>query len=145
MRLWNLFAVLALVLAPAAVEADVVAVCGPSAGFSHAALATALVQSEAKVAMPLALWRDDKGFDLLLNWGERNQESLRAEGADILGNEFGSQLIHLVVVRAGSKNLEHFLFSFENDSPGELIWNGPSSSPAADEPLSYETTCIKAN
>jgi hypothetical protein len=145
MRPRHLFAALLLALSPAAVKAEVVAVCGTSVGYSHAAISTAALEPETAGAMPLALWRDAKGFDLLLNWGERDQHSLRAEGADIVGNELGSELIHLVVIRAGSHGLEHFLFSFENDSPGELIWNAPGDAAGAGELISHETTCLRAN
>ena len=146
MRFRNLLPALLLLLSPAALNAEVLAVCGVSAGYSKAALSAPLVEPEAAVAAPLALWRDAKGFDLLFNWGGQNQHSLRAEGADILGNELGNELVHLVVVRAGAHELEHFLFSFENDSSGELIWNGPDSTPGAhNEALSYEAVCVKPN
>jgi hypothetical protein len=144
MQLRHLFAAFALALLPEAVNAEVLAVCGAPTGYSNVAISTALAQPETAVGTPLALWRDAKGYDLLLNWGENDQRSLRAEGADITGDELGIQLIHVVVIRAGSKSLEHFLFSFEDDSPGELIWNAPSDAPgASDELASYETTCIR--
>jgi len=145
MRLRNLFPALLLALSSTAAKAEVLAVCGVSAAYSKAAISTSVVEPEAGAATPLALWRDATGFDLLLNWGERDQHSLRAEGADIVGNELGSELIHLVVIRAGSHGLEHFLFSFENDSPGELIWNAPGDAAGAGELISHETTCLRAN
>jgi hypothetical protein len=144
MRLGILFAAVLLASSLQSASAEVLAVCGGSAGYSQAALSTASVQPEGAVTMPLALWRDAKGFDLLLNWGKGNQQSLRAAGADIVGNELGSQLIHLVVIRPDSRGLEHFLFSFGNETAGELIWNSPSAA-AADDAASYETTCTKAN
>lgn len=145
MRLVVPFATVFFALSPRLASAEVLAVCGASAGYSQAAITTGSVHPDSAVTMPLALWRDAKGFDLLVNWGQNNQQSLRAAGADIVGNELGSQLIHLVVIRPDSHGLEHFLFSFENGSAGELIWNASSETPAADELTSYETACIKAD
>ena len=144
MRNGILFGAFLLALCPQVANAEVLAVCGSSAGYSQAAIETGSLQPDAAVAMPLALWRDAKGFDLLLNWGKGDQKSLRAAGADIVGNELGNQLIHLVVIRPDSQGLEHFLFSFENDSAGELIWNAPSAT-GADDAASYETTCTKTD
>ena len=40
----------------------------------------------------VALWRDDIGFDVLINWGETDQHSLRADGAQIIGAAPNSEL-----------------------------------------------------
>jgi len=146
MRRLFLAASLLLTLASASAGAEVVAVCGtPAAGLLSPAALQSAPDAEGAPSVPLALWRDANGFDLLLNWGEQSQHSLRAEGADIMGNELGSELIHLVVVRPGAHGLEHFVFSFADDAPGEMVWNAPGDAAASsDQVLSYETTCFKA-
>lgn len=145
MRRLLLSAALFFVFSPVAANAEVVAICGKSVGYANAAISAPVLGSEETVATPLALWRDAEGFDLLLNWGEPDQHSLRADGAEIIGNELGSELIHLVVIRLGTQGLEHFLFSLEEDSPGELIWNAPASKGQdSNGVLSYQTTCFKS-
>ena len=146
MRPRSLLAALVLVLSPAAAGAEVLAVCGAPTGYTNAVVSSALVRPVAGLGTPLALSHDAKGYDLLVNWGEKSQHSLRAEGADVQGDALGSELIHLVVIREGSHSLEHFLFSFEDeDGPGDLIWNAPSDAPGTGRELdSYETTCLKA-
>ena len=68
----------------------------------------------------IALWRDDDGFDVLMNWGETDQHSLRADGAQIIGAAPSSELVHLMVAH-GDGGLEHFLFSLDEDGSGELL------------------------
>ena len=48
----------------------------------------------------IALWKDDKGFDILVNWGKSDQHSLRADGAEILGMAPDPELVHLMVAQA---------------------------------------------
>src|ERR1041385_6931440 len=86
MKSISLLAALSLVLFTGAANAEVLAVCGTSGGYSNASISTGLAEPETAVAAPLALWHYAQGFDVLLNWGERNQQSLRAAGADIIGN-----------------------------------------------------------
>jgi hypothetical protein len=68
----------------------------------------------------IALWRDDKGFDILVNFGKRDQHSLRADGAQILGMAPDNELVHLMVAR-GDGGLEHFLFDLDANGAGELL------------------------
>jgi hypothetical protein len=144
MRALFFWPALLLTLFPVAARAEVLAVCGAAAAYSNAAISTALVEPVSAVVTPLALSRDATGFDILLNWGERNQHSLRADGGEILGSELGNELIHLIVIRPGAQGLEHFVFSLEDDAPGELIWNGASETPGRpNEPRSYEMPCFK--
>ena len=94
---------------------------------------------------PIALWRDSTGFDVLLNWGELNQRSLRAEGAEIIGNEVGAGSVHLIIARSETPSLEHFFFSVPDLRPGELVWS--AAKDANDENsavLTLEAVCVKA-
>jgi hypothetical protein len=68
----------------------------------------------------IALWQDDKGFDILMNFGKRDQHSLRAEGAQILGMAPDNELVHLMVAH-GDGGLEHFLFDLDEIGAGELL------------------------
>jgi len=68
----------------------------------------------------IALWKDDNGFDILVNWGKRDQHSLRADGAQILGMAPDPELVHLMVAH-GDGGLEHFLFSLDANGSGELL------------------------
>src|SRR6185503_14729978 len=56
----------------------------------------------------IALWQDDTGFDILMNWGESGQHSLRADGAQIVGMAPNSEVVHLMVAHADG-GFEHFL------------------------------------
>lgn len=132
MRSLRFLAVLVPFLCPVVANAAVLAVCGNEAGLnpaSYGLLGTAETGTPegAPGMTPLALWRDADGFDVLLNWGQQDQRSLRSEGAEIMGNELGPDLIHLVVVPAGAHRLEHFLFSLDDHAEGELIWNAPDA------------------
>jgi len=68
----------------------------------------------------IALWRDDNGFDILVNWGKSDQHSLRADGAQILGAAPDPELVHLMVAHSDG-GLEHFLFSLDANGSGELL------------------------
>lgn len=151
MRRFGLIVAFSLAAAtPAA--AEVIAACGhlasQQAERTHGAAglrATQLLlseQPETAPKTPIALWRDGAGFDVLLNWGEQNQRSLRAEGAQIIGNEAGA--VHLIVARRETPSLEHFLFSFPDSRPGELVWS--AAKDANDENsgvLTLESVCAK--
>ena len=92
-------------------------------------------QSDAAM---IALWRDDSGFDVLINWGETNQHSLRADGAQIIGAAPSSELVHLMVAHAEG-DLEHFLFNLHDDGSGELM----RSSASGDLDPSSNAVCVK--
>ena len=145
MRSLLLVAALLSVLSPAAAKAEVLAVCGDMAALKAGYLGgLGAIEAESGLSgamTPLALWRDAKGFDVVLNWGLKDQHSLRAEGADIMANELGAQLIHLLVVRVGTKSLEHFVFSLDDDAGGELIWDASGDPPESDNEL--VTACLK--
>jgi len=68
----------------------------------------------------IALWKDDNGFDILVNWGKSDQHSLRADGAQILGTAPDAELVHLMVAHSDG-GLEHFLFSLDAHGSGELL------------------------
>jgi hypothetical protein len=89
----------------------------------------------------IALWQDDAGFDILVNWGESDQHSLRADGAQILGMAPSLELVHLMVSH-GDGNLEHFLFSLDADGYGELLRSLAGDIPGA-EPVSSNGVCAK--
>ena len=77
----------------------------------------------------IALWRDDSGFDVLINWGEPDERSLRADGAQIIGGSPSSDLVHLMVAHAEG-DLEHFLFNLGEDGSGELLRSSASGEPS---------------
>src|SRR5712671_5479657 len=118
--------------------ADVVTVCArpnlaaalpatqmaPLAKLSQAFADARLAPTTGAVSR-IALARDDKGFDVVLNWHDEGEQSLRASGADILDTTLGDNLIHLMVAD-GAGSLEHFLFSLDDDGAGELLWSGAS-------------------
>ena len=144
MRRMLLLPALLSMLSPLGAQAEVLAVCGKAPDYANLAILAPALDSSETVLPPLALWRDALGFDLLLNWGEPNQRSLRAEGADIIGSELGTELIHIVVISARTHRLEHFLFNFDEDAAGELIWNVPGeSSGESRDVLAKEAACFK--
>ena len=89
----------------------------------------------------IALWQDDKGFDILVNWGESDQHSLRADGAEILGVAPSSELVHLMVAHSDG-GLEHFLFSLDANGSGELLRSFAEDIPGA-EPTDSIAICSK--
>ena len=68
----------------------------------------------------VALARDERGFDILENFGKRSQRSLRDQGDAILGLPLSDELVHLMVEHRGG-GLEHFLFSLDEEGSGELL------------------------
>ena len=147
MRILLLVAALVSILCPLTAKAEVLAVCGSTealkAGYAGAPAVLEPESGFPGATTPLALWRDAKGFDVVLNWGLKEQHSLRAEGSEIMANELGAQLIHLLVARAGTKSLEHFVFTLDDDAGGELIWDAPGDAAGNDNEL--VTACIKPN
>jgi len=152
MRLFLLSAALGAVLSLGVANAEVLAVCGKAEALSPVSFGSQGAWQAGEEAVPqalgkvnqIALLRDSAGFDVALNWGERSQVSLRAEGAQIMGNELGLDLIHLIVARTNSHSLEHFLFSFEDDSRGELIWSASGDGDEAhDGIVSYDVSCTR--
>jgi hypothetical protein len=93
-----------------------------------------------ETAHPMALSHDDKGYDIVLNWREDGEHSLRADGAEIFGMELASNFVHLIVSR-DRESLEHFLFRLNANGQGELLWSGEMSG--VTEPLSSMSTCTK--
>lgn len=149
MRRLSLIAALLVAIATPA-SAEILAVCGNLNAQSTARAPAAILSSaqlgDAATVSPkaqLALVRDTQGFDLLLNWGEQNQKSLRAEGADILGNEMGADFVHLVVARAKG-SLEHFLFSLRDQGFGELVWTAAGDARSDEtEIMTAESVCVR--
>ncbi len=132
---FSIVTVLALFVTPA--MANVVTVCArpnlaplpaaqttPLAKLSQA-LADARLAPATGAMSQVALTRDDKGFDVVLNWHDEGEQSLRASDADILDTTLGDNLIHLMVA-GGAGSLEHFLFSLDDDGAGELLWSRAS-------------------
>jgi len=153
MRIFGFVAALMLcVSGPAA--AEVVAVCGKTtahlAGDTYGApllrLSQPLGGTTATLApdTQIALWHDASGYDLLTNWGGEHQRSLRADGAEILGDAFGAGFVHLVVARAEGSGLEHFLFSLDDSKSGKMVWTAASDT-LGDDPddvVTVETVCV---
>jgi hypothetical protein len=132
-------------------SAEILAVCGNLNTASTRAPAAILSSAPGlpdaaapKDRAQIALLRDDQGFDLLLNWGEQSQHSLRAEGADILGNEMGGNFVHLVVARTGGHSLEHFLFNLNEQGFGELVWSMSRDGNGQDGGImTAESVCVR--
>jgi hypothetical protein len=89
----------------------------------------------------IALWRDDEGFDILINWGGSDQQSLRAEGAQVIGAAPSSELVHLMVAYKDGA-LEHFLFNLDNDGAGELLRSVAPDAPGGAS-FDSEAICFK--
>jgi hypothetical protein len=139
----------ALQVTPAA--AEVLTVCGaPSGGagtMQPSILASPLqrlgTQDESDIDSLLALWRDEKGFDILLHWGENDEYSLREQGAEIIGSSPTLDFVHLMVARTG--HLEHFLFSLDERGSGELIRSAAEGEAGQSAAVSSNATCIRPN
>ena len=118
--------------------AQVLTVCANSAPSSAALerfsprLADSIIplggHAEAGDESLIALWKDDNGFDILVNWGKSNQHSLRANGAEILGMAPDPELVHLMVAHSDG-GLEHFLFSLDANGSGELLRSASDDGP----------------
>lgn len=125
---------LAFLSAPAAAT-EVVTVCGSHPATVQAPSGSRDFQLSRVLALSaetidpignksIALVRDERGFDLVINWHQQGEHSLRAGGADILEMDLGS-LIHLMVADE-QKHVEHYLFSLDEDGAGDLLWNSES-------------------
>ena len=97
-------------------------------------------QASAAEDALIALWQDDNGFDILVNWGESDEHSLRAEGAQILGMAPSPEFIHLMVAHSDG-GLEHFLFSLDASGAGELLRSLAGDAPGSDE--ESNAICVK--
>jgi hypothetical protein len=140
----------ASIVAPA--SAEILTVCANSTQSSAAPerlparrLADAIIPlggrtDDGSEAM-IALWHDDSGFDVLMNWGETDQHSLRADGAQIIGAAPSSELVHLMVAHDGA--LEHFLFNLDEDGSGELLRSTASNDSGASAFGSANAICVK--
>jgi hypothetical protein len=95
-------------------------------------------QTRLKDDALIALWRDDEGFDILINWGGSDRKSLRAEGAQVIGASPSSSLVHLMVAYEGG-TLEHFLFDLDDDGAGELLRSVASDVP---DESSFDTNAV---
>ncbi len=128
-----------------AASAEVLAVCGEPqkepAGLS--AMLGIMPASSGNVGQ-LALVRDSTGFDIVLNWGDTSQHSLRADGAEIMGDQFDGNFFHLLVARPEGLSLEHFVFSLEDLGPGELLWSAADSANNSEpEAVTLASACVK--
>ena len=137
-----------LFVVPAA--AEVLTVCAnpaqSSAGperFPTKRLADAIIPLSGRTSTDddtlVALWQDDDGFDILMNWGESSQHSLRKDGAQIIGMAPDLELVHLMVAHADG-GLEHFLFDLDGNGSGELLRTGAT---AGAPPVSSNAVCVK--
>jgi len=113
--------------------------------FSSRPLANAIIPLSGRTAADddalIALWQDDEGFDILLNWGESSQRSLRADGAQIIGAAPDLELVHLMVADPQGR-LEHFLFDLDADGSGELLRTSAAEVPGLDA-ISSNAICAK--
>jgi len=143
---------IASIVTAASAQAQVLTVCASPAQssaipdrFPSPRLADAIIPLSGRADTDentlIALWKDDKGFDILVNWGESDQHSLRADGAQIVGMAPSSELVHLMVAH-GDGGLEHFLFSLDANGSGELLRSLAGDVPDA-APVSSNTVCAK--
>jgi hypothetical protein len=128
-RFLALFVTAVTIALPAVASAKVVTVCGgnlpalsqnvtprPFAALAYAAPGT-LIRSPRT-----ALTKDEAGYDIHLNWGDADETSLRGFGAEILDAGFDDTIVHLMVARTGSDDVQHFLFSLDNGGSGEMLF-----------------------
>jgi hypothetical protein len=78
-------------------------------------------------AKQIALVKTEIGYDVVLDWGTPRSYTLRERGYDILDSEIGGEMIHLLLPGQKSAQPQHFLFSFENEGFGEVVWTAPTS------------------
>jgi len=131
-------------------SAKILFVCGgaaqPEADFSNRSDLSRLFEATristtadaGNLSGQVALFEDENGYDVVLNWGEDNQQSLRDSGASILGNGFGTSLVHLMVSRGADEPLQHFVFSEENNRLGQLVHTSQGSEGEAEQ----KTLCV---
>jgi hypothetical protein len=133
-------------------SAQLLTVCASSAQSSAAPqrfpsrkLADALIplsgRANANHDALIALWQDDEGFDILVNWGARDQRSLRADGAQILGMTPSPDLVHLMVAHSDG-GLEHFLFNLDATGSGELL-RSLADDVSGSDAESSNAVCVK--
>jgi hypothetical protein len=153
MRLLFLVLAFAAMLVPAASEAKdapsaarVLAICGAWPDTALARIPAALGSlsddtSESAPEIPLALIKKAADYDIVLGWGGEDPRSLRSEGADIIANELGESVIHLIVAAPGQAP-EHYLFVLDDAQTSELVWSAADrrGSSATGE-ISFETSC----
>ena len=87
--------------------------------------------ADAEAAGLIALSQDERGFDIVENFGQSSQHSLRDSGDNILGLPFSNELVHLMVKHQGG-SLEHFLFSLDAEGTGELLRSAEGDAVSAD-------------
>ena len=122
--------------APAAAAPEVMTVCGshqaelsrPSgnAGFQLSSLSGSSAEVIGSLGTEsLALTRDHDDFDLIVNWHQADEHSLRASGVDLLGTDLGG-LVHLMVA-VTPEHIEHYLFNLDDDGSGDVLMSRGSS------------------
>jgi hypothetical protein len=126
---FGLSAALFFLATPAA--AEIVTVCAlPSRPVTPvAAFLQGILPSQAP--RQIALLRDEQGYDIVLNWRDAGEQSLRGTGADIMGLPLGGDAVHLMVSRE-REGLEHFLFTLDHGE-GELLQSHESET-GSEEP-----------
>jgi hypothetical protein len=94
----------------------------------------------------IALVSDESGYDVVMNYGSRDEESLRSQGADILAMGAGDAFVHLLVSSDGGATTEHFIFAEDHDGLGNLIWGQSPADDAAPSSgsghLQHEARCV---
>ena len=134
---------------PAAAAPEVMTACGiqqaelskssGNGGFQLSSLSGVSAEGIGSLGTEsLALTRDHGDFDLILNWHQADEHSLRAAGVDVLGMDLGG-LVHLMVVLS-PEHIEHYLFNLDDDGSGDVLLSRGSSL-REDDALSL--TCTK--
>jgi hypothetical protein len=121
---------------PAAAAPEVMTVCGiqqaglskPSgnSGFQLSSLSGLSAEGTGSLGTEsLALTRDHDDFDIIVNWHQADEHSLRAAGVDVLGMDLGG-LVHLMVALS-PEHIEHYLFNLDDDGSGDVLLSRGSS------------------
>jgi len=131
-----------------ATAAEKITVCSAKGAGASQGAGKGFLQLSRLLALPaedidagndtIALTQDEQGFDLILNWHQQDEHSLRAGGVDILGTALGN-LIH-VMVAGGQDRIEHYLFNLDEDGSGDLLWDAGASQRQNDSSASFACT-----
>ena len=70
----------------------------------------------------IALLKGEDGFDLLINWNQAEEFSVREMGASVVANAFGTDFVHLLVAYSDEAAVEHFIFAAEPGGFGTMMW-----------------------
>jgi len=93
----------------------------------------------------IALWKDEDGFDVFINWNQAEEFSVKELGANVVANAFSTDFVHLLVAYSDEAAIEHFVFAAEPGGFGTLMWTqGPADddTQATSGPLESSVMCV---